>query len=349
MIRPQVSNTKIITTKRTSAVFAFAAVLAALIFSVAADANNIRWYLSPSDPYLQNWSDTASIAVDDDWSNFIAITGYRGDDLTTGVGVNPQTVLADGEGTPVSVIANQSNPNTLNVGGIAEFDGIANPTIALRGSSVADAPHLLIRLNKESCPDSKFVSVSYKVRDLDGTSNNAVQQVALQYRVGNVGNYTNVGGAFVFDATEPNTATKVTSVVGMLPHIPVGLDNINLRIMTTNAAGNNEWVGIDDINIGCFAATFASADVVGRVLTPEGQPVSRASVTLVDTAGTITTVKTNTFGYYKFTGLPTGNTYAASVQAKGYTFASQLVTLTESLSDLDFFAGTPAPQPLRRR
>ncbi len=318
--------------------FTMAALLTFIGVSAIVEANNIRWYISPSDPYIQNWSNTTAINIDDDWSNFIAINGYRGDDLTTGIGVDPQTVLADGEGTPLDAIANQSNPNSLATGGVAEFDGIANPTIALKGSGTADAPHLLIQLNRKSCPDAKFISVGYKVRDLDSSANNAVQQVALHYRVGSTGNYTNVAGAFVADATEPNAATKVSNVIGMLPHIPAGINEIYLRIMTANAAGNDEWVGIDDISIGCFTVTSASAEVSGRVLTGKSVGVRRASVMMTDQDGITQTVRSNTFGYYRFENVATGQFYTVTVNAKGLQFTPQIVAVDDATIGLDFYA-----------
>ncbi len=315
-----------------------AAVLSLIFVSVIVEANNIRWYISPSDPYVQTWTDTTSINADDNWNNFIAINGYRGDGLTATDGVDPQTVLIDGETTPLDVNANQSNPNTFSAGGVTEFDGIANPTIAMKGSGTADAPHLVIQLNKESCPNSKFLSVSYKVRDLDSSANNAIQRVALHYRVGTTGNYTNVPGAYVADATEPNAATKVSNVVGMLPHIPAGDDIVYLRIMTTNAVGTDEYVGIDDINVGCFTVTAANVSVSGRVLTPKGNGVSRASVMMTDEAGNTVTARTNSFGFYRFDNVLAGQTYIMNVYAKNYQFDPQVVPVIESLSEINFYA-----------
>ena len=40
--------------------------------------------------------------------------------------------------TPVTVLANQTNPNTLTAGGIAEFDTLANPVVAFQGSDSTD-------------------------------------------------------------------------------------------------------------------------------------------------------------------------------------------------------------------
>lgn len=302
--------------------------------------SNIFWYISPSDPYLQNWSDTVSISVDDNWDNFIAITGQRGDDLTTGVGVDPQTVLADGIGTPLDVIANQSNPNTLIQGGVAEFDGIPNPTVALKGDSTADAPHLLIRINNKSCPDSKVMTVGYNIRDLDSTANNAVQQVSLQWRLGDTGNFTNVPGAFVADATDPNAATRITSVFTALPHMVLTQDRLWIRILTTNAAGNDEWIGIDDISVGCFASTAASADVSGRVIGGNEKYVKGAMVTVYDRLGGTITVKTNQFGFFRFEGLYIGEVYMITARAKNNTYAPKIVVLSSDTDGLDFIPET---------
>lgn len=314
-----------------------ALMFSAVYFSEPASANNTAWYISPSDPFLQNWSLTNLITVDDNWDNVLAVNGYRGDDLTTATGTDPQTILADGAGTPLDVIANQSNPNTLATGGVAEFDGIANPTIALQGSGTADAPHIVILLNKESCPDTKFISISYKVRDIDGSADNAVQQVALQYRVGDVGNYINLPDAFVVDATEPNAATKVTNVVGNLPHLPVGMDRVFLRIITANAVGNDEWVGIDDITIGCFAPTAAGVPVSGRILNGKNNGVGRAIVSITDEFGVTKTARTNSFGYYRFEDVPVGRFYTVNVTGKGIVFTPKLISVDNSIENLDFY------------
>jgi len=196
-------------------------------------------------PFNQNWANTGLITATDNWSSVAGITGYRGDDLTTSTATDPQTILADGSSTPVNVIANQTNTNITN-GGIAEFE-ITNPTIALQGSGTADAPHIVINLNTTG---ANGIGISYNLRDIDSSSDNAVQPVALQYRIGSSGNYTNIAAAFVADATTgPSQATQVSNVNIILPSACNNQSLVQLRIMTTNAAGNDEWVGVDDINI----------------------------------------------------------------------------------------------------
>ena len=197
-------------------------------------------------PFTQNWSNTALIIVDNDWSGVTGIVGYRGDDLTGSTGTDPQTIVADGTSTPVNVEANETNPNSFNTGGVAEFH-LADPTIALNGSGTADAPFILISVDTTG---HTALKIAYNVRDLDGSADNATQPVALQYRLGNSGSFTNLPAGFVADATTgPSLATLVTPVSVLLPATVDNQPLVQFRIITANAVGNDEWVGIDDIVI----------------------------------------------------------------------------------------------------
>lgn len=101
--------------------------------------------------------------------------------------------------------ANRSDPNTFATGGVTEFEQTQqavptnlNSTVALQGSVTADAPHLVINLDTTGRSD---INVRYTLCDIDGSADNAQQQVALQYRVGNTGIYTNVPAGYLADAT----------------------------------------------------------------------------------------------------------------------------------------------------
>lgn len=195
-------------------------------------------------PFSQNWSNTSLISANGNWNSVPGIIGYRGDSLTGATGTDPQSILTDGTATPVDVIANQTSTSISN-GGVAEFE-LANPTIALQGSGTADAPFIQIHLNTTGFQN---IQVAYNLRDIDGTADNAIQQVALQYRIGSSGNFINVPTAYVADATTANSATQVTPVSVILPAAANNQAQLELRIMTTNAVGNDEWVGIDDLMI----------------------------------------------------------------------------------------------------
>jgi uncharacterized repeat protein (TIGR01451 family) len=216
-------------------------------------------------PFSQDWSNTGLITVSDDWSGVPGILGYRGDDLTTASDTDPQTILVDGTGTPFDVNANQTNPNTYTSGGVTEFE-ITDPVVAMQGSGTADAPFLLINLDTTGL---RSVRVQYNVRDIDGSADNAVQQVALHYRVGHTGDFTNLPGGYIADATTgPSLATLVTPIDVTLPSAANNQSEVQVRIMTTNATGSDEWVGIDDIHITGELPGFAIGKTAPEIVSP---------------------------------------------------------------------------------
>ena len=235
--------------------------------------------------FSQNWSDTGLITTDDTWSGVPGVEGRRGDDLTTATGTDPQTVLADGASTPLDVNANQTNPNTFATGGVAEFH-LLDPTVALNGSGTADAPHVVLYLNTTGMED---VTVSYNLRDLDGSVDNAVQQVALQFRAGSTGSFTNVPAGYVADATAgPSLSGLVTPVNVVLPSAVDGQPVVEVRVITTNAGGNDEWVGVDDISV--TGSPVENAPVVascGAPLTTDQGVAATRQVSATDADGRV--------------------------------------------------------------
>jgi predicted extracellular nuclease len=197
-------------------------------------------------PFAQAWSNTGLITVNDDWSSVPGIVGYRGDALTSTTAVDPQTVTADGAATPVDVNANLTAPNTFATGGVSEFE-MTDPVVAFQGSGTARAPHLVASISTSGLAN---VGVSYTLRDIDGSADNAIQPVALQYRVGNTGSYTNVPAGFVADAsTGPSLATLTTAVSATLPSTVNDQSVVQVRILTTDAVGSDELIGVDDMSI----------------------------------------------------------------------------------------------------
>jgi uncharacterized repeat protein (TIGR01451 family) len=197
-------------------------------------------------PLSQDWTDANLITANDDWSGVPGIIGYLGDYTTASpTGVDPRTLLSDYSTLTVDVIANQTNTGITN-GGVAEFE-ITDPVVALQGSGAADAPFLLIHIRTSHM---RNIRVQYNVRDIDSSTDNAIQPVALHYRVGSSGGFTNLPGGYIADATTgPNLATLVTPIDVTLPAAANNQTQVQLRIMTTNAVGSDEWVGIDDLQI----------------------------------------------------------------------------------------------------
>jgi hypothetical protein len=188
------------------------------------------------------------ITTSDDWSAVPGMIGFRGDGLTAATGVDPQTLTLEDTTPVVDVTANlllATDPNTFTTGGVADFDWYA--AVALSGSGTADAPYLQLHLNTTGM---EWVYLTYSLIDLDASADNAVQQVALHYRVGNTGPWTNVPDGYVADATQgPSLSGLTTPVVAYLPADAWNVPQVQVRIMTTNAVGNDEWVAINDIQI----------------------------------------------------------------------------------------------------
>jgi hypothetical protein len=196
-------------------------------------------------PFSQDWSNTALLNAPDNWSQVPGIVGYLGENVFDSTpGRLARTIVGDSASVP-DLIPNQSTPATLVPGGVAEFQ-MANPVVALQGSSTADYPHLVLHLNTQSSPGP--VIVQCRLRDIDGSGDNAVQQIVVQYRPQPSGDWINAPGGQYADVTAgPNQVGLETQVAIVLPGNAGGRPQLQIRFLTTNAVGNDEWVGIDDI------------------------------------------------------------------------------------------------------
>jgi hypothetical protein len=86
--------------------------------------------------------------------------------------------------------------------------------------------------------------------------------------------------------------------------------------------------------------TAANASISGRAMTSSGYPIARVLVTLTDTNGEARVALTNSFGYFFFTDVPSGNAYVVTASRKGYSFAPRLLLVTDNVED---YTLTPEP------
>jgi len=296
-------------------------------------------------PLNQNWSNIGMITVDDDWSGVPGFVGHRGDNLTTSIGVDPQTLLADGTNTPIDINANRlpSEVNTFLSGGLSEFE-LTDPTVAMQGSGTADAPFLLLNLNATG---RSALRVRYKLRDLDSSIDDSIQPFALHYRVGTSGAWTNVSAGFVADASSgPSLATLETLVDVTLPSAVDGQPVVQIRVMTTNALGNEELVGVDDFQITDVAGTVDVPPTVASTI-----PAANAVGVLLDANITVNFSESVTLGtnWYTLqcalsgavTGLTLQNTASSYTLNPTPVFApSELCTFTVLASQVNDTDGT---------
>ena len=265
------------------------------------------FYKLSTGSFSQDWSNKNLITTLNDWSGVASIMGYRGDDIVTSAGKDANLALADnGANSIVNVLVNQTNPNTLATGGVAEFD-IANPVVALQGSGTADAPNLVMYFDATGTQD---VHLSMDLRDIDGSGDNAIQQIAVQYRIGDSGTWTNLPSAYTADATVGGSATAVTHIEVTLPAAVNNLPQVEIRVLTTDAVGSDEWVGIDNIVVsskplvvvadttaptiaGSAPADNATNVAPGANLTltfSEAVSLGNGTITLTDNAGDVRTI-----------------------------------------------------------
>ncbi len=119
--------------------------------------------------------------------------------------------------------------------------------MGIQGSATASAPHLVVALDTRG---RAGISVRLRLRDIDPSAADAAEPVAVQYRVGSSGGFANTPGGYVADATTgPGQAAAVTQVRTVLPAAADGRPLVEVRVITTNAAGRDEWVGVDDIEV----------------------------------------------------------------------------------------------------
>lgn len=78
--------------------------------------------------------------------------------------------------------------------------------------------------------------------------------------------------------------------------------------------------------------------VIGRALTPAGNPVRSMEVFFTDPSGVSRYTLTTSLGYFQFDGIPTGQTYTLSVSSKKYLVQNRQIALNEAINDLQVLA-----------
>jgi Concanavalin A-like lectin/glucanases superfamily len=87
-----------------------------------------------------------------------------------------------------------------------------------------------------------------------------------------------------------------------------------------------------------LAPTAANISIRGRILTSRGRGIARARVSLTNANGEIRRATANSFGYYSFDEVISGETYIINVTSKIYQFNSQVITPNDNLDDVNFIS-----------
>jgi hypothetical protein len=134
----------------------------------------------------------------------------------------------------------------------------------------------------------------------------------------------------------PNSTNwTVTATIGSTPGT-LGLNWANTTNLNTNVTTLPFTGEVYNVN----APTASSVNVSGRVMTSSGRGISRAVVSYTNPDGSVRSAMTNPLGYYRFEGIPGGQTYIFSAFSKRYQFSqqSQAVYLDDDNTGLNFTA-----------
>lgn len=127
-----------------------------------------------------------------------------------------------------------------------------------------------------------------------------------------------------------SSAAEGLSAIEFVGGPPVALETVDTMINevpTFYATGGG-------VNV--LAPTAAAASIGGTVTGADLRPVSGAVVNVADENGVVNTLRTNTFGRFRFDGLMTGRSYVVSVMDKRNSYASQLIVLNDSVTGISF-------------
>ncbi len=113
-----------------------------------------------------------------------------------------------------------------------------------------------------------------------------------------------------------------------------------IRWTDTDASGADDGLAVDDFSLTARAATAALVTVGGRVTTADGRGIRNVFVSLIDSNGQTRNAITSTFGYFRFTDIPAGETIVISVSAKRFIFSqpTQIVSPADNVDDIYFTA-----------
>lgn len=87
-----------------------------------------------------------------------------------------------------------------------------------------------------------------------------------------------------------------------------------------------------------LAPSAANVSISGRVSDSNGNSISRVRVSITGQNGETRSVRTNTFGFYRFVEVPAGETYIISAFHKRWQFNSRVITVSDEIQDADFTA-----------
>ncbi len=133
--------------------------------------------------------------------------------------------------------------------------------------------------------------------------------------------------------------TITFNVAANAPALPLSLALTNVNASNDNA----DLVTITGTNgiLTVSSPTAATVSIGGKVESADGHGIRNVILTLTNTAtGEIRSMRSTTFGYYRFEEIEVGASYVLTVSAKKFSFNpnTRLLTVLDELTEVDFIA-----------
>ena len=123
----------------------------------------------------------------------------------------------------------------------------------------------------------------------------------------------------------PNTGSFVFTV----PDVSTTKARIRVREFDFSSP-----VGVSGSDI--TIASVSSIDIAGQVLTPTGQGLRNAVVTLTDSSGARINTPTSSLGFFSFPNTPIGENMTVTVNSRRYRFEARSVVTSATLGPINF-------------
>ncbi|HMT06863.1 MAG TPA: choice-of-anchor J domain-containing protein [Pyrinomonadaceae bacterium] len=142
----------------------------------------------------------------------------------------------------------------------------------------------------------------------------------------------------------PTTWTQYTATISGLAANTAG--RVAFRYFVENGGPlgvNSDYIGIDSFQYTSLGPTSGTAFVAGRILTPEGNGLRNAVVSVTDQTGQTISTRTGSFGYFRFDGIESGQSVVLIVNSKRFHFDPVVLNVNGSIFDLEVTGQDPLP------
>ncbi len=224
-------------------------------------------------------------------------------------------------GSPAVNAADSANVITLDQRGAARVGNVDMGAFELNsnqngGNFVAVLPN-----------GTQGMSYNFTLIPEAGTTSYCVSNGSLPPGLGGV------SGCFSLAENEKseNAAPNAAIIISGTP-TQGGIYNFTV---TANNGGNTN---VTNYRLQVLAPVAASVSVSGRVMAQDGRGIRNAIVTMTDSSGNVRLYRTSSFGYFSFDEVEVGQTYVFQVISKQFTFAPQVLTINDDLTELNFTA-----------